>query len=857
MIKKVLTQEIRTISILKRMYRCTDIYGTVMKIILLGCCMALFVQCDKGPSPPLNPIEALSSFVLADEDLKIELVAAEPLIQDPVAMAFDESGRLWVVEMLGFMSDINGTSEEDRVGRISVLFDDDGDGLMDRGQVFLDSLVLPRAIAIIKGGALVAENIPLWHVEDTDGDLKADKKNLIDPTYGGRGMPEHSANGLWRGMDNWYYNAKSAYRYKQVNGRWTKEETEFRGQWGIVHDDAGRLFYNYNWSQLHADLVPPNALGRNKNHIPSSGIDHGLTLERKIFPIRSNTAVNRGYVPGTLDEQGRLLEFASACGPLVYRGHALPDSYKGNAFVCEPTANLVKQNKITEEGFMLSAQAVYNDREFLASTDERFRPISLASGPDGALYVVDMYKGIIQHGPYMTPYLREVTLNRNLDKPIHMGRIWRITTKNKSPQNKLPVLSKASSKMLVSLLGSPNGWTRDTAQRLLVEKGEMIAADLKEVLEHGTPLAQLHALWTVEGLGLGSEALYLPSLKSKDPWVVQTALRLLTDLKTNATGVREQITRFIAEEYDYASPVVQMQMVLVSDHIPSHVAFDIASRFLSEFGQLPVARDVVMSSMTDRESELFTYLQSLPEWESYNQHREIFIEMLATAITNSGNETAIETLLTMVGSHPNNETLWIKDAVVNGMLNSRGSNEAGEIILTKLPSKTIGDKLPNALHDKLIWPGKPEKTALANNPGYKLDNKVFAKGRQQFLNLCANCHGTQGEGMSRFAPPLKNSEWVNGPDYRLVMVLLHGLEGPITVNGKKYDNPDILPIMPSFSTLQNEDIAAITTYIRNTWGHQQAPISSGTVGNIRFRTQGQITPWKPSELDTLIFNKDL
>ena len=202
------------------MTACTKTNKIQFALVLLWVCLGCLVACEKQPSPPLSPDEALDSFVLADEDLQIQLVAAEPLVQDPVVISFDEGGRLWVVEMLGFMSDIDGTGEEDRVGRISVLFDEDGDGQMDRSQIFLDSLVLPRALAVIKGGALVAENIPLWHVSDTDGDFKADTKTLIDSTYGGHGMPEHSANGLWRGMDNWYYNAKSKYRYRNIGGEW-------------------------------------------------------------------------------------------------------------------------------------------------------------------------------------------------------------------------------------------------------------------------------------------------------------------------------------------------------------------------------------------------------------------------------------------------------------------------------------------------------------------------------------------------------------------------------------------------------------------------------------------------------------
>ncbi|WP_282162688.1 DUF7133 domain-containing protein [Ulvibacterium marinum] len=824
--------------------------------LVLACLLLSLSGCKKDPSPPLSPEKALNSFVLADDSLQIQLVAAEPLVQDPVAISFDEGGRLWVVEMLGFMSDIDGTGEKDRVGRISVLFDDDQDGQMDRGQIFLDSLVLPRALAVIKGGALVAENIPLWHIQDTDGDFKADTKTLIDSTFGGSGMPEHSANGLWRGMDNWLYNAKSKYRYRNINGEWVKDETEFRGQWGIIHDDSGRLFYNYNWSQLHADLVPPNALQRNKNHTPSSGIDHGLTLERKIFPIRSNTAVNRGYVPGTLDQEGRLLEFASACGPLIYRGNILPKDYKGDAFVCEPTANLIKRNKITEEGFMLSAQGVYKNREFLASTDERFRPISLASGPDGALYVVDMYKGIIQHGPYMTPYLRKVTLERKLDRPIHMGRIWRITSKKKS--RKKPIdLSQADSKTLVTLLGHPNGWTRDMAQRLLVEKGEPIAYDLEEVIKKGNPLAQLHALWTLEGLGLTHPEALLPALRSENSRVAQTALRLIIGQDSHHVDVKKEITEFIEETYDQASPLLQMQMVLESSEIDSEIAFDIAQKFLSRFGQLPVARDVVMSSLQNREAALLKMLLVKSGWKTYNQAKEIFIEMLGTAIANKGSEKEVQHMLALTQDKMLENQKWIKNALINGMLNSKGTNDMGEIVLSRKPTLLKNEAFPEELLQKLTWPGKPKKQLAIKKAEHKVNSQQFAQGRQKYLNLCANCHGTQGEGISRFAPPLKNSEWVTGADYRLAMILLHGMEGPVTVNGKKYGIPDILPSMPSFSTLQNEDIAAISTYIRNTWGHSQKPLSAGTVGHIRFRTQGQVTPWKATELDTLVFDMDL
>ena len=827
--------------------------------------LVLLQSCKPEPSPPLSPSQALQSFQLADPDLEIQLVAAEPLVQDPVAISFDEAGRLWVVEMIGFMRDIDGTGEKDPVGRVSVLFDNDGDGQMDKSIIFLDSLVLPRAIAVVNGGALVAENIPLWFAEDTDGDFKADTKTLIDPTYGGQGMPEHSANALWRGMDNWYYNAKSKSRYRKINSKWIKEETEFRGQWGICHDNAGRLFYNYNWSQLHADLVPPNALQRNKHHKSSSGIDHGLTLDRKIYPIRSNTAVNRGYVPGTLDEEGKLLEFASACGPLIYRGDVLPDSYLGNAFVCEPTGNLIKRNSVLEDGFMLSASGVYENREFLASTDERFRPISLASGPDGALYVVDMYKGIIQHGPYMTDYLREVTLNRKLDKPINMGRIWRITSK-KNTTEKAEDLSKLEPVELVKLLKHPNGWTRDMAQRLLVESSDLtIVPELENMLASENPLGQLHALWTLEGLGNTDSKPYLSALHAADPKVAQAALRLSVGILDKQPQVLEEIQQFISDAYDHADPIFQMQMVLTTDLLEPEYAFSIAKKFLKEYNQNPVARDVVMSSMENREAAFFNNLMSDKEWYTYDQNREIFIEMLVAAIATKGAEEEILPILNKLNSPQTQKTQWVTNAIVNGILNSSASQDNAKIELTHAPpvfqnlksfEKTDENMLAN-LEKLFVWPGKPIEVPDSKQNSIEVDPLVMATGRQNFLNLCANCHGTQGEGMARFAPPLKSSEWVTGDKEKLAMILLHGMEGPVVVNGKEYGIPDILPNMPSFSTLQNEDIAAISTYIRNSWGNSAEAISNGTVGRIRFRTQGKITPWQASELDTLVFDSEL
>ncbi|MEQ8808954.1 MAG: dehydrogenase, partial [Imperialibacter sp.] len=382
------------------------LFSFTLSLYFLAACSSTNKPANKDDSSVKTPEEQLGTFQL-EPGLKIQLVASEPMIQEPVFAVFDEDGRLWVVEMRGYMTDIEGHEENDKLGRISILEDTDGDGTMDKSTVYLDSLVLPRAIGLIKGGALVAENNALWVTKDLNGDLKADSKILLDSTYASNGMPEHSDNGLLLNTDNWYYNVKSRLRYRAVNEEWVRDSTEFRGQWGVSHDDKGRLFYNYNWSQLHADLVPPNYLGRNKNHKPSTGIDHGLTIDRRVYPIRSTPAVNRGYIPGTLDDNEKLIEFTAACSPMVLRSTVFPTEYYGNAFVCEPAGNLVKRNVVSESGIMLSATDPHPGTEFLASTDERFRPVHIAPGPDGGMYIVDMYHGIIQDGKYATPYLKE------------------------------------------------------------------------------------------------------------------------------------------------------------------------------------------------------------------------------------------------------------------------------------------------------------------------------------------------------------------------------------------------------------------------------------------------------------------
>jgi mono/diheme cytochrome c family protein/glucose/arabinose dehydrogenase len=819
---------------------------------IFGCSKDRLNNDDDGPSPELTPEEELATFQLPS-DLQIQLVAAEPMVQDPVVILFDPDGRLWVVEMRGFMPDIDGKGENQPVGRVSILEDTNADGKMDVGSVYIDSLIMPRALALVPGGALVVENQSLWLTQDMDGDFKADTKTLIDSTYAGNPSVEHSGNGLWRNTDNWYYNAKSRLRYRLVNNRWIRDSTEFRGQWGLSHDDEGRLYYNYNWSQLHADLVPPNYFSRNKNHTATTGIDHGLTLDRRIYPIRPNPAVNRGYIPGTLDEDSSLLEFTAACSPLYYRGTALPKEYYGNVFVCEPSGNLVKRNVVHDVGLTLKANDPTPGKEFLASTDERFRPVFLASGPDGALYIADMYRGLIQHGLYVTPYLREQTLKRKLVVPINRGRIWRIVPKGwKAPEQ--PKLSDASAERLVKTLAHPNGWYRDVAQRLLVERNDKSVEDTlkKLILKGDQQLARFHALWTLEGMNLTQPELLFQLLDDNNTLMRTTALRLLEPFAERDRNVRQKLGQQLSTIWNSA-PIEQILQISLGAHtLDSKMSHLLLANIADRYDTSALIRDAVMSSLGNQEFEFLTVLWNAPLWQTPTPGKEIFLETLTTSIVKKRSSNELSSLLSMLDGAA--KTSWKKNSVLTG-LSVQGRSKVKPIQLSSAPrilttNKTNIEQV-RILSAMFEWPGHVADTTSTNreNPLNKDGQKQFVAGRQLYLTTCAGCHGSDGEGLNRFAPPLRGSDWVLGDEKRLALILLHGMEGPVEVNGKLYDAPEILPVMPSHSPMDDAAIASIMTYIRNEWGNTAGAVTRRTVGMTRVTSQGRVVPWTAQELN--------
>ncbi|EPR69059.1 DUF7133 domain-containing protein [Cyclobacterium qasimii] len=807
----------------------------------------------------MSPVEAIQLFEIND-DLSIQLVAAEPLVEDPVFSSFDEDGRLWVVEMRGFMNDITGSNELEPNGRISILEDTDGDGLMDISSIYLDSIIMPRALAVVKGGALVVENMSLWWTQDLDGDLKADTKVLIDPNYAGSDLPEHSGNGLLKGLDNWYYNAKSRFRYKFKDNQWIKETTEFRGQWGISQDDYGRLYYNYNWSPLHVDLVPPNYFTRNDHHSTTSGLDHGLTVDRGIFPIRENLGINRGYIPGILDDKNRLKEFTSACSPFYFREDGLPKQYKGNVFVCEPSGNLIRRNAIISNGIQLSANSPDVGHSMIASHDERFRPVSLTSGPDGALYITDMYRGLIQHGAYISPYLKDITIKRKLVQPTHYGRIWRVSHKDWQAKPN-PKLSRYTGPELVATLTHPNGWYRDMSQRLLIERNDSSTLPLLRslALNRDNPIGQIHALWTLEGLERLDENMLFSLLEKPEQqqsMVYVNALRLAEQSSKTSVQIRMRLEKLIFQNLgEITNEELALQMILTAGSLSPSVSNATILAVLENTIDQPIFRDAAISSLTNLEFDFLLFLMKQNAWQAHTSPKAIFLEMLSTAISRKNNPKEMQELVTLLEQR-NPSKDWQALSIFTGMAMAGAQNKTAPINLKSAPKfletiSFIESNLKSTEWDNLFnWPGKEVKidSLLNVNQLTAAEKASFAKGRQHFLSTCSGCHGGKGEGVKRMGPPLNKSEWVTGNETQLAMILLHGLEGPISVSGIKYSSPDILPVMPSMASLDNGTIANILTYIRNEWDNKAKAVKSSTVADIRISTQGRVFPWKPEEL---------
>ena len=492
----------------------------------------------EAPSNFLSPEESMKSFYLP-KGYKVELVASEPMVDEPVTIAWDGNGRMYVAEMNTYMQDVNGTGTNKSISKIKLLEDLDGDGKMDKSTVFIDSLLLPRMILPLENELIVNEtySYDLWSYKDTDNDGVADKKERVyyNPNRRG-GNLEHQQSGLIWNLDNWVYTTYNPVRFKFKKNEVVVDSLENMpsGQWGLSQDDMGNMYYSSAGSENPAyGFQQPVVYGEfnTKGRLAEGFI--------KPWPIVGTPDVQGG--PKRLRKDNTLNHFTGVAGQEIFRGHRLPPSTYGDLFIPEPVGRLIRRAKVKVEDGKKVLYNAYDQVEFMASTDLNFRPTQVKTGPDGALYVVDMYRGIIQESNWTREgsVLRPVILRKGLDKNIGKGRIYRIVHEDIELDSKPNLIGKAASD-LIAYLDHPNGWYRNTAQRFIILKDDKsvipklqsIAKDNSSFFEEifnkdkDFGLERVTALWTLEGLGNVDEALIKEKLNDEDPRVRITAIRL-------------------------------------------------------------------------------------------------------------------------------------------------------------------------------------------------------------------------------------------------------------------------------------------------------------------------------------------
>lgn len=464
----------------------------------------------------------------------LELVASEPMIKEPVAIAWDGNARMYVAEMLTYMLDADATSEQMPVSRISLLEDTDNDGKMDKSSIFIDSLLLPRMILCVDHELLVNETntITINAYKDTNGDGKADQKRTVfkkDDYQMQDANMEHQRSGLDWNLDNYIYLTYDPVRFRYKN-RMLQADSLYSGpggQWGVTHDNYGRLFLTSAWGENPLRRVQMN---------PSYGAldmpDQVSNEFQEVWPIIATPDVQGGLM--RLRADSTLNHFTGVCGQSIYRGNTLPEDMRGDYILCEPVARIIRRAKVINLKGKISVQNAYYKQEFIASTDMNFRPVNSYTGPDGNLYIVDMHRGIIQQGNWTRKgsFLRKKIEEKGLEKNVGHGRIYRLVYDGFKQAEKPKMLNEPAGNLL-KYLNHDNGWWRDNAQKQIVLLGDKsVVPALKQIVRgqqvtsvaNPSHLARLHALWTLEGLEAIDKDILYSALNDDHPQLRKAAI---------------------------------------------------------------------------------------------------------------------------------------------------------------------------------------------------------------------------------------------------------------------------------------------------------------------------------------------
>jgi mono/diheme cytochrome c family protein/glucose/arabinose dehydrogenase len=480
----------------------------------------------KPPVVPLAPAEQAKQFWLPP-GYRMEPVIADPIIEDPGQIAFDGNGRMFVVELRGYFQTPEGIDLIPPVGRISVHEDRDGDGSYEHHSVFVDKMVFPRFVTPFGANTILTMETnadEVWKYTDTNADGVADKKELFVTNFGRAGNMESQQSSLFWAMDNWMYSTVNAFRLRWTPGGILREPTgPNSSQWGVTQDNDGKVWFQHGASGLPGYFQFPVHYG---NFAAPDQLEPDLNIAWGA-PILIGDI--QAGLPGTRMPDGSLMYTTASAGNEVYRGDRLPKDLIGDYLYGEVVARMVRRLRPVRTEGLTQLRNVYPRSEFIRSLDPLFRPVDVTTGPDGTIYIADMYRGIIEGAEWAKEgtYLREKIKQYQLDKAMRHGRVWRLTYDGIARDRTRPRMLAETAAQLVAHLSHPNGWWRDTAQRLLVLKQDKSVVPALQTLVRTSKnrLARVHALWTLEGLGALGAALTREVLRDPDPGMRIQALR--------------------------------------------------------------------------------------------------------------------------------------------------------------------------------------------------------------------------------------------------------------------------------------------------------------------------------------------
>ena len=622
---------------------------------------------------PLSPEESLAQIKLAP-GLKIELVAAEPMVVDPVAIRFDARGRMWVVEMRDYP---HGPAEGEKPqSRIRILTDTDGDGRYDEAVTFADNLMFATGVQPWGSGAFVTLGGQLAYFPDEDGDGRAEQ-----PTLWFTGFAEENsqlrANHPRYALDNQIYVANGLrggkirdarrddsavvsisgmdFRFDPHTGKYAAATGV--GQFGLAFDDYGNRFVCSNRNPLKHIVLPDEVLRRNPQLAAPSGSNDVAAAgeDSRVFPISSAWTTSNLHAG----------QFTAACGVIIYRGDALPAEFAGSAFTCEPTGNLVHREIMKPAGGSFISKPDREGVEFLASADNWFRAVNMENGPDGALYVVDMYRAVIEHPQFMPAELK----NRpDLLWGNDCGRIYRIVAEDAPPklENYPRDLQSLNNEQLVALLDHPNAWQRETAARLIYERqAKEVVPQLKKLAANAKrDTGRIHALWALQGLGALDEAQIVAACGDASPRVREQGAILAGGRLNDSQALRQAVLKLAGDD----DVRVRFQTAVALGTVEGkEVTAALARIALAEPADV-WTRTAVASAVPNRAHLLLdavvTELQS-------EQGRKI----------NAGEQGLLEQLASLAGAGPQEHRLPALERLLS--LKQQGTNQMAMFALTR------------------------------------------------------------------------------------------------------------------------------------------------------------------------------